>query len=115
MTEQNSSTYTSTTTAPNTGRRPSFAEKIKEKISGTLHHHHHHDQDQRRAGAEQMQHQYGGPSSAHDNAYVGEANVVGAHAIPPMTSHVNPTTASQQRTAMANKPSVSADDLPLQG
>ncbi|KAG0337421.1 hypothetical protein BG004_007658 [Podila humilis] len=32
-------------------------------------------------------HVFGGPENSHDNAYISEAMVVGAHAIPPMTFH----------------------------
>ncbi|KAF9312721.1 hypothetical protein BG003_006001 [Podila horticola] len=42
--------------------------------------------------------QYGTADSAHDNAYIGEAGIVGAHAIPPQpgteTSHSQPKASS---------------------
>ncbi|KAG0222024.1 hypothetical protein BGX31_009403 [Mortierella sp. GBA43] len=60
----------------------SFVEKIVEKITGK-----HHDHSGEHTA---KHHQYGGAENEHDNAYVAEAGIVGAHAIPPMTTHACP-------------------------
>ncbi|KAF9290876.1 hypothetical protein BGZ68_005790 [Mortierella alpina] len=89
MTEQTSSTGA----AP--AHKPNFVEKIVDKIK---HHGHGHSQDQNQhqhqepattAASQKMRHTYGGPDNQHDNAYVAEASLVGAHAIPPMTFHAD--------------------------
>ncbi|CAO3571914.1 unnamed protein product [Mortierella alpina] len=85
MTEQTSNTGTAPV------HKPNFVEKIVDKIK---HHGHGHGQDQNQHqqpatanDSQKMCHTYGGPDNEHDNAYVAEASIVGAHAIPPMTFH----------------------------
>ncbi|KAF9967790.1 hypothetical protein BGZ70_008180 [Mortierella alpina] len=86
MTEQTSNTGA----AP--AHKPNFVEKIVDKIK---HHGHGHGQNQHQHqqpatttnASQKMRHTYGGPDNEHDNAYVAEASMVGAHAIPPMTFH----------------------------
>ncbi|KAG0198475.1 hypothetical protein BGX28_008069 [Mortierella sp. GBA30] len=85
MTEQ-------TSNAGNSGNppthKPNFVEKIIDKIK-----HRGHDDHLKHTSIDDSQkkrHSFGGPENAHDNAYVAEASVVGAHAIPPMTFHADP-------------------------
>ncbi|KAF9931926.1 hypothetical protein BGZ75_001149 [Mortierella antarctica] len=85
MTEQTSNTGAAPV------HKPNFVEKIVDKLK---HHGHGHGQDQHQQPAttnasQKVPHTYGGPDNEHDNAYVAEASVVGAHAIPPMTFHAD--------------------------
>ncbi|KAF9180110.1 hypothetical protein BGZ51_006396 [Haplosporangium sp. Z 767] len=77
--------------------KANFVEKIKDKFR-----HHPHGQDQKAhttAAGQEQYHTMGGPANAHDNAYTGEANIVGAHAIPPTTFQVDPNYRQEQPQA----------------
>ncbi|KAF9951835.1 hypothetical protein BGZ72_006721 [Mortierella alpina] len=88
MTEQTSNTGAAPV------HKPNFVEKIMDKIKHHGHgHSQDHSQDQQPAttthASQKMRHVYDGPDNEHDNAYVAEASIVGAHAIPPMTFHAD--------------------------
>ncbi|KAG0026859.1 hypothetical protein BGZ82_009267 [Podila clonocystis] len=90
MAEANNNT-TSTTTASNADpHKHSFMGKIADGFRRLSHDHSSH-----------QTHQYGTTDSAHDNAFIGESSIVGAHAIPPQpgteTSHSQPKGASSGR------------------
>ncbi|KAF9901363.1 hypothetical protein BX616_002282 [Lobosporangium transversale] len=103
MNEQNN------TTADNHNiHGPNFVRKIVDKVTGK-HHQGHSDKEHHGDGTpkhHQQQHnthhQYGSPVNRHDNAYVGEAEIVGAHAIPPMTTHADPTYRNEQQRQKAH-------------
>ncbi|KAF9383481.1 hypothetical protein CPB97_006430 [Podila verticillata] len=79
MSEANNTT---TTTPP----KSSFMGKIADGIHRLSHDHSSH-----------QTHQYG-TDTAHDNAYIGEAGIVGAHAIPPQPG-TNPSKASSKASS----------------
>ncbi|KAF9573612.1 hypothetical protein EC968_008247 [Mortierella alpina] len=91
MTEQTNSTGAAPV------HKPSFVEKIVDKIKHHGHGHEHgHGQDHQHQqpaaatnGGQKVRHTYDGPNNEHDNAYVAEASLAGAHAIPPMTFHAD--------------------------
>ncbi|KAF9210591.1 hypothetical protein CPC16_004900 [Podila verticillata] len=82
MSEANNTT---TTTPP----RSSFVGKIADGIHRLSHDHSSH-----------QTHQYG-TDTAHDNAYIGEAGIVGAHAIPPQLG-TNPSKAPSKASSKAS-------------
>ncbi|KAI1296275.1 hypothetical protein EDD11_007432 [Mortierella claussenii] len=96
MTEQTSAHGPAGTNNPDVhAHHPNFVEKIVDKITGK---HHHSDHGTGSVDRQQhsQQHQYGGRDNEHDNAYAAEATLVGAHAIPPMTTHADPNHRNEQ-------------------
>ncbi|KAG0044547.1 hypothetical protein BGZ83_010237 [Gryganskiella cystojenkinii] len=63
-------------------RRGSFMDKIRDTFKP-------HHSEGSSATPTTSKHQYGWADTKHDNAFAAEANIVGAHAIPPMTFHAD--------------------------
>ncbi|KAG0301987.1 hypothetical protein BGZ98_007885 [Dissophora globulifera] len=106
-TTANLNTTTAGATVPERAHHPNIFERLVDKVTG---HHHHQDAkdanqdpalaaqygaDPTKRGNVGQTHQYGGAPNVHDNTYAAEGGVLGAHAVPPVSTHAIPATTTR--------------------